>query len=130
MILYAKLLQSRTETRQSNMTLNNINKKLPMVKQLRELVFFFLNRLKVIIQAGDLRPNALDAVEIDNYCQVFYCHFLVSNVVQKIILYLNRCHRLLAIVPRNSGQFFLELIFPIIHVRFPAFLRNSIFGIE
>lgn len=105
MILYAELLQSRTETRQSNMTLNNINKKLPMVKQLRELVFFilFLNRLKVIIQAGDLRPNALDAVEIDNYCQVFYCHFLVSNVVQKIIIYLNRCHRLLAIVPWNSG---------------------------
>lgn len=46
MILYAKLLQSRTETRQSKMTLNNMNKKLPMVQQLRELVFFFSESFK------------------------------------------------------------------------------------
>lgn len=92
------------ELRQTNMTQNNMNKILSMVKQLWEVIYFlFLNCVKVIIQAGDLRPNALDAVEINNYCLVFYCHFLVSNVVEKIILYLNRCHRLLAIVPRSSG---------------------------
>lgn len=53
------------ELRQTNMTQNNMNKILSMVKQLWEVIYvLFLNCLKVIIQAGDLRPNALDAVEL------------------------------------------------------------------